>query len=99
MRVLIRPHGEPGGVPVEELVSDRGEDVLGVLGELDREGLLVRCGASVRLSDLGTERINGALRCLAEQMAALVEGVPAERLALLRDVSLRLILNHHGRQG
>jgi hypothetical protein len=32
-------------------------------------------------------------------MAALVEGVSAQQLALLRDVSLRLILNHHGYQG
>ena len=97
MRVLIRLHGEPTGVAVDDLVADRGEEVLGVLDELDRERMIVRSGASVRLSHLGTERINGALRRLADRVATLVEGVPAEHLAVLRDVSLRLILNHQGR--
>lgn len=45
-----RLHGEPDGVPVEELVADRGQDVRGVLDELDRESMLERSEARVRLS-------------------------------------------------
>ena len=97
MRVLIRLHGEPDGVPVEDLVADRGQEVLGVLDELDREGMLERSEATVRLSDVGTERLDDALRRLADRVAALLEGVPAEQLAVLRHVSLRLILNHQTR--
>ena len=94
MRVLIRLHGEPAGVPVEELVAERGEDVRGVLDELDRAGMIIRDGASVRMSTRGTERLDEALRMLADRVASLVEGVPPEQLAVLRHVSLRLILNH-----
>jgi hypothetical protein len=94
MRVLIRLHGEAAGVPVAELVADRGEEVLAVLDGLDREGMLVRTGESVRLSTLGGRRLDGMLRQLSDTLAILVEGVVPEQLALLRHVSLRLILNH-----
>jgi hypothetical protein len=94
MRVLIRLHGESAGVPVAELVADRGEEVLAVLDELDREGMLVRTGESVRLSALGGRRLDGMLRQLSDTLAVLVEGVVPEQLALLRHVSLRMILNH-----
>jgi len=97
MRVLIRLHGEPDGVPVEALVADRGQDVLVVLDEMDREGMLERSESTVRLSELGTERIDEVLRKLADRVATLLNGVPAEQLALLRHVSLRLILNHQMR--
>jgi hypothetical protein len=94
MRVLIRLHGEPSGVPVADLVADRGEAVLAVLDGLDREGMLVRVGASVRLSELGSQRLDEVLRQLSDSLAALVDGVPDEQLALLRHISLWLILNH-----
>jgi hypothetical protein len=57
--------------------------------------VVVRTGASVRLSDQGIEFLDGALRRLAGTLTALVEGVPTDQLAVLRHVSLRLILNHH----
>lgn len=95
MRVLIRLHGEPAGVPFDELVTDRGEEVLGVLDELDQAGMVIRAGASVRLSDRGTGFLDEALRQLADTLTALVEGVPTDQLAVLRHVSLQLILNHH----
>jgi hypothetical protein len=94
MRVLIRLHGEPAGVPVAELVADRGEEILDVLDVLDREGMLVRTGESVALSTLGSQRLDAVLRQLADTLAALVEGVTPEQLALLRHISLRMILNH-----
>jgi hypothetical protein len=94
MRVLIRLHGEPSGVPVADLVADRGEAVLGILEGLEAEGMVVSTGPSVRLSDLGSERLDEVLRQLSGSLATLVDGVPAEQLALLRHVSLQLILNH-----
>jgi len=62
--------------------------------ETDPDGLLERSESTVRLSELGTERIDEVLRKLADRVATLLNGVPAEQLALLRHVSLRLILNH-----
>jgi hypothetical protein len=94
MRVLIRLHNEPSGVTVADLVNDRGQEVLEVLDALDREKMIVRAGESVRLSDLGNERLDGVLRQLADSLAILIEGVSDEQMALLRHISLQLIINH-----
>jgi len=94
MRVLIRLHGEPSGVPIADLVADRGEEVLAVLDGLDGEGMLIRAQDSVRLSPLGLQRLDEVLKQLSDSLAVLVDAVPPEQLAVLRHVSLRLILNH-----
>jgi hypothetical protein len=94
MRTLMRLHGEPAGVPVDELVAERGEEVRTVIDGLDQEGMLIRSGASVRLSDLGVSRMDEAIRRVADELAALLGGVSPEDLAALRHVSLQLILNH-----
>jgi hypothetical protein len=95
MRVLMRLHNEPEGVPVDDLLADRGVEVLNVLEQLDKEHMLIREGASVRLSDLGNARMDKAIRALGDGLRALLDGVPPEQLAVMRHVSLRLILNHH----
>jgi len=94
MRVLIRLHGEPTGVPIADLVADRGEEVLAVLDGLEGEGMLIRAQDSVRLSPLGLQRLDEVLKQLSDSLAVLVDAVPPEQLAVLRHVSLRLILNH-----
>jgi hypothetical protein len=94
MRVLIRLHGEPTGVPIADLVADRGEEVLAVLDGLDGEGMLIRAQDSVRLSPLGLQRLDEVLKQLSDSLAVLVDAVPPEQLAVLRHVSLQLILNY-----
>jgi hypothetical protein len=85
----------PTACRVDDLVADRGVEVLTVLEEMDKERMLIREGASVRLSDLGNARMDEAIRAVAGGLQALLEGIPTEQLAMLRHVSLRLILNHH----
>ncbi len=94
MRVLIRLFNEQSGVPVEDLVTGRGQEVLEVLDALDREAMIVRAGGSVRLSSLGNERLDGVLRQLSDSLAILIEGISDERMALLRHISLQLIMNY-----
>ena len=97
MRVLIRLHGEAGGVPVQDLTADRGDEIHAVLDELDAAGMVTRSPGpppSVRLSDLGAERVDEVLRQVAGSLVALVEGIPTGQLAVLRHVSLWLIGNH-----
>lgn len=97
MRVLIRLHGETAGVSIEDLVTDRGQEVLAVLDELERARMVIRSSGpppSVRLSRLGTDRLDEALRRLAANVTTLVEGVPLGQLAVMRHVGLQLIVNH-----
>jgi hypothetical protein len=59
-------------------------------------GMLVRLPgppAAVRLSDRGVENLNAIVRRLADDLAVLLDGVEPDQLAVLRHVSLQVVVN------
>jgi hypothetical protein len=90
MRVLMRLHANPAGVPPDEF------DAVTV-DELARAGMLATNGSVARLTAVGERRMDEALGGIAERLAAATAGLGTDDLAALRHACLTLARNQRQR--